>query len=75
MTLARIIGLVLAPTGVLVAGWAFAGFMQQSPAGGGWIAPGLAMGFGGAMIIVGARYILKPKSAPAAKTDGVGEGA
>ncbi len=61
MIVSRILGLMLAPIGVLVLGWAVAQMILNSPVGGGWIAPGIGLGIGGAAIIVGARYLLKPK--------------
>jgi hypothetical protein len=70
VTLARLIGLMLAPIGVIVLGWAIAQMVEISPAGGGWVAPGMGLGFGGAAIIVAARYLLKPRAAPGGEGDG-----
>jgi hypothetical protein len=56
--LARFLGFIFAPTGVLLGIWGIKEFLTTPPTPG-WVGPGLGVAMGLAMIIVGVRYILK----------------
>jgi hypothetical protein len=60
--LARFLGFIFAPTGVLLGIWAVEQFMTTPPSAR-WVGPGLGIAIGLAMIIVGVRYILKKDEA------------
>jgi hypothetical protein len=62
--LARFLGFIFAPTGVLLGIWGLNQILT-TPWGPDWIGPGLGIAMGLAMIIVGVRYILKkPETRP-----------
>jgi hypothetical protein len=58
--LGKFLGFIFAPTGVLLGIWALQEMLATSP-GVEWVAPGIGMLIALSMIIVGVRYVLKPR--------------
>ena len=59
MNLARIIGLIMAPSGVLVGGWAVTEILAGGLSDARWVPIAIGLGLAFAMILVGVRYLLK----------------